>query len=359
MMARNLAEMKGALAQLQIMGQNIMVGTVQGDIYYVRNGRVPIRAPGTDPSRPIAGSSSTNEGIHPFSDLVQLENPRQGYMHNNNVTPFAMMKDSPLTPESARFPYLYNASRNAPRHQRGDMMTELLDAAWDVTAEQAIALAFDTHIYRAETWVARLKAAWETAPETQKPGDVAEVYRCIQQWDRRSEPDSKGALAFFAFKQAFEGRIASAVIPPDALTGTEIMKALHKGTDWLKTSFESLEATYGDYFRVGRRGGERTYPVGGGSLHNAGMATVRAIGFRKTGTQMVGSGGQTSTQIVIMTNPPESYTVVPLGVSDHQNSAHWDDQAEKLFSKGKAAPTWFMNRRELLKHVTATTVLKP
>ena len=41
--ARNLSEMKKALAMRQYMAQNIMVGTVDGDIYYVRNGRVPVR----------------------------------------------------------------------------------------------------------------------------------------------------------------------------------------------------------------------------------------------------------------------------------------------------------------------------
>ena len=74
---------------------------------------------------------------------------------------------------------------------------------------------------------------------------------------------------------------------------------------------------------------------------------------------MVGRSGQTSTQIVIMTDPPESYTLVPLGVSDHKDSGHWDDQAEKLFSKSKVTPTYFMNRVELLKHLTSTKVLKP
>ena len=66
--ARNLEEMKRALSHLQLMGQNVMISTVQGDIYYVRNGRVPIRAPGTDPDRPIPGAFSTNEwrGIHAF-----------------------------------------------------------------------------------------------------------------------------------------------------------------------------------------------------------------------------------------------------------------------------------------------------
>src|SRR5204863_4088728 len=45
MTARNLEEMKHALTNLQLMAQNVMVATIQGDIYYLRNGRVPILDP--------------------------------------------------------------------------------------------------------------------------------------------------------------------------------------------------------------------------------------------------------------------------------------------------------------------------
>src|SRR5262249_41527057 len=92
--ARNLDEMKKALAKLQLMQQNVMVGTVQGDIYYVRNGRAPVRAKGVEASKPVPGNTRATEwqGIHPFSDLVQITNPPQGYMQNNNCSPFAMMK---------------------------------------------------------------------------------------------------------------------------------------------------------------------------------------------------------------------------------------------------------------------------
>jgi len=337
-----------------------MVATVQGDIYYVRSGRVPIRAPGTDPSRPIPGRFSTNEwrGIHPFTDLVQVENPVQGYMHNCNVTPFGMMKDSPLTPEKyARFPYLYNATRTSPIHQRAEMMTELLDPAHNVTVEQAIDIAFDTHVLHAEKWQKRLKEAWTKTSASDKTADVAQVVDSIERWNRRSDPDSEGALAFYAFKKGFEERIARAIEPPN-LTDAEVVAALGKAADWLKTNFGSVHAPYGKYFRVGREGGDCTYPVGGGSVSDAGMSTPRAIGFNKVGKEMVGRSGQTSTQIVIMTDPPESYTLVPLGVSDHRESGHWDDQAEKLFSRGKATPTYFLRRDELMKHVTSTKVLK-
>jgi acyl-homoserine lactone acylase PvdQ len=360
MTARNLDEMKKALSRLQYMAQNIMIGTVQGEIFYVRNGRVPIRAKGFDPSRPLPGNTSASEwkGLHPFADLVQVTNPPQGYMHNCNVTPFAMMKDSPLTPEKyAAYPYLYNASRTVPRHQRGEMMTELLDAAKKVTVEQAIDIAFNPQVYHAEAWQARLKAAWEKAEASAKNEDAATVYQMIQRWNRRSEADSVEALAYYAFKMAFsELAVRRAVDPPDALTDAQLVEATVKAAKWLKDEFGALEAPYGRYFRVGRRDG-RTYPVGGGSLTDAGMATPRAIGFDKIGKEMVGRSGQTSTQIVILTNPPKSYTVLPLGESDHRESGHWDDQAEKLFSKSRAKSTYFLDKAELLKHVSARKAL--
>jgi acyl-homoserine lactone acylase PvdQ len=188
---------------------------------------------------------------------------------------------------------------------------------------------------------------------------AAEVYGLIQSWNRRSDADSEGALAFYAFKLGLNEGIGRNVELPSNLADQEMLSALVKAAEWLQANFGSLHVAYGKYFRVGRRGGERTFPVGGGSVSEAGMATVRAIGFSKAGKEMVGRSGQTSTQIIVMTDPPESYTIVPLGVSDHQESGHWDDQAEKLFSKGKAAPTYFMNRTELMRHVTVTKTLQP
>ena len=359
MTAHNLDEMKRALANLQLMSQNVMVATIQGDIYYVRNGRVPIRAPGVDSHRPIPGNTSNNEwrGIHPFSDLVQIANPPQGYMHNNNVTPFAMMKDSPFTPEKySKFSYIYNATRDMPRHQRAEMETGLLDAAHDVTVEKAIDIAFNPQVYHAELWQTRLKQAWTNASAEAKTGPASEINGLIEHWNRRSEADSEGALAFYAFKKGL-GEAARKVDPPSDVTDEQLLKALEKAADWLQNKFSSLHVPYGKYFRVGRQGGDRTWAVGGGSVQEAGMATPRAISYGAVGKEMVGRGGQTSTQVVIMTDPPESYTIVPLGVSDHKESGHWDDQAEKLFSKSQAVRTWFMNRDGLMKHVTATKIL--
>ena len=72
---------------------------------------------------------------------------------------------------------------------------------------------------------------------------------------------------------------------------------------------------------------------------------------------MLGRSGQTSTQIVVLTKPPQSWMVIPLGESDHTDSSHFDDQAEKLFSQARAKPTYFMRRDELEKHVSAVKEL--
>jgi acyl-homoserine-lactone acylase len=346
--AHNLTEAKKALAGLQFMAQNIMIGTVDGDIYYVRNGRVPVRPKGCDTTKAMPGATGECEwqGLHKFDELVQIANPPQGYMQNCNVSPFAMMKDSPLTPEKwAEHPYLYN-ERRTPPHQRAAMMVDLLDAAHGVTAEQMIGIAFNPQVWHAELWQERIRKA---APQS-------EFAKLLAGWNRRSDSDSRAALAFYFFKTALGPLGGRSVEPPETLTDETIRTALEKAEQRLNGDF-GPEAVFGTLFRVGRQGANRTWPVSGGTLAEAGMATPRAISFDPAGKEMVGRSGQTSTQIVVLTKPPQSYMVIPLGESDHPESGHFDDQAEKLFSKSRAKSTYFANRKELEKHVTAKTEL--
>jgi acyl-homoserine lactone acylase PvdQ len=208
-----------------------------------------------------------------------------------------------------------------------------------LTLEQAANLAFSTEVYKAQAWQARIAKV--------APG--SEFARMLTGWSRRSDADSRPALAFYLFKMAL-GEAASAVEPPDSLSDNRIRAALRKAQDRLETEFP-FQATYGTLFRVGRDGAARSYPVGGGSVAEAGMATPRAIEFEKRGNVMMGVGGQSATQIVQLSRPPKSYMVMPLGESDDPKSPHFDDQAAKLFSKARAASTYFGDRKELEKHV--------
>ncbi len=362
MTAHNITEMKKALEMRQLMMQNVMVATIQGDIFYCRTGRVPVRAPGVDWTKPVPGNTSATEfrGLHHNSDMVQILNPVSGYMHNCNVTPAGMMKNSPLLPEKfAKYPYIYNATFDEPRHQRSEMMTELLDEATNVSVDKMIEIAFSSRVWHAELWQERLKKA---VGSTTVSGDAGVILERVLRWNRVSSADSMDAMAFFAFKKGLPDKAMKATEPTPDLTDDTLVLALSKGAEVLHTMFGKIDVKYGDYFRIGREGSDTTYPASGGSLKGdsveVGMATPHAISYGKHNGLMVGHGGQTATQIVAMTNPPQSWAILPLGESDHKESGHWDDQAEKLFSKGKAASTYFLNRKELIKHATSVRIIE-
>jgi penicillin amidase len=361
--ARNLAEMKQALSLFQLMEQNVMVATVDGDIFYVRNGRVPIRPPGFNWRLPVPGNTSASEwlGYHPLADLVQILNPWQGYLQNCNVSPEFMTRFCPLTPERyAQRSYLYNPDN--PLHQRAAMMRELLHANTKVTVADAHAMALSTQVYNADLWQARLAAAWEKAEGKRKANPRAgQLCQLILRWNRRADADSTGAIAYLFWKNQLGKKALLADRagnpPPADVTDEQLLNAITAGADQLHRQWSRLDVKYGEVFRVGRRGGRPSWPVGGGSV--PGMATPRAISFEPTGDgkTFVGRGGQTSVQVVQLTKPPRSWTMLPLGESDRPASRHFDDQAEKLFSVGRLKPTYFLNRAELLKNVESTKVL--
>jgi acyl-homoserine lactone acylase PvdQ len=367
--ARNLEEMKQALSMLQLMMQNLMIGTVDGDIYYVRNGRVPIRPEGFDCKRPLPGNTSKAEwkGIHKFEDLLAIHNPPQGYMQNCNVSPQFLMKDCPLRPSSTR-PYLFNGFTNFeqaydnPLHQRAAACLNLLDGIEKMTIEQAIEVADSPFVFGADAWQQRLRQAWNPAGSDAKQNkELATLVTLITNWNRRCDAEATGAIAYLYWKQAMGNDIKRAdragLPPPKEMTDTILIAKLEEAAAKLKADFGRFDVRYGDVYRVGRKGSDKNWPVSGGSVDH--IATPRAISFDPIpGTKkFLGRGGQTSTQVVLLTKPPKSWTVLPLGESDHADSLNYQDQAEKLFSKSQMKPTYFLDREELLKHVESKTVL--
>jgi acyl-homoserine lactone acylase PvdQ len=230
------------------------------------------------------------------------------------------------------------------------MTLEQLSKAENLSLDQMVQLAFSTEVYHAETWQARIvKIVGQL-----KIGPEVEFAKLLTGWNRRSDADSRGALAYYLFKMSLgDEKLSAALEPPDNLSDDRVRAAVQKAHLRLDTEFP-VNATYGIYFRVGREGAPKNYPVGGGSLREAGMAVPRAVSFQKRGSVMVGQGGQTSTQIVQLTRPPKSFMIIPLGESDHPDSPHFDDQARELFSKARAKPTFFGDPKELENgHVTA------
>jgi acyl-homoserine lactone acylase PvdQ len=203
-------------------------------------------------------------------------------------------------------------------------------------------VAFSPTVYKAEAWQARLV---KFAPELQ-------FVQALTGWNRRSDAASIEALAFYLFKMALGQPESAALEPPGSLSDNRIRAALRKAQDQVETQLP-YRADYGTLFRMTREGSLQSIPVGGGIVSEAGMITPRAITFQRAGQVMLGTGGQSATQIVELSNPIRSASVLIPGESDHPESGHFDDQARGLFSKGSAKPTYLGDRKELEKHLSS------
>ena len=368
LLARNLTEAKDALAMCQLMPQNVMIATVDGDIYYQRTGRVPIRPDGYDYTKPVPGDTSATEwkGIHPASDLVQITNPPAGYMQNCNVSPRVMFRDSPMTPDRYKS-YLYmEPEHNGIKyglHQRAAMTFEQLDQIRRATVQDVIEIATSTQVYGAKAWQNRLREAWEKADaQTRDDSGLRAFAEAILSWNGRVEKDSAGVLCYYYWKQAQSSDIRLrdrlGAPPPATLSDATVIETLKAGRQKMIAECGRTDVRYGDIFRAGRQGGKRTAPVDGGGLD--GIATPRNLSFgdRNADGKRLMRGGQCALQVVQLSKPPKSWTAAPLGQSDDPASKHFDDQAIELVASRKLKPTYFLNRDELMKNVESTRQLE-
>jgi acyl-homoserine lactone acylase PvdQ len=239
----------------------------------------------------------------------------------------------------------------------------LLAADDSVTIDEALAYATDLELYGSDRWIEVLRNAdAKFGAEERAKADYAGGIDEVLQWDRHLNSDSKGALKYYYWRKqmvadygqdtmkASAKRIDNYLAPigkpsPELdFTDEELQGAVSSFTNAmtkLKADFGTLDKTYGDVFRVGRD--KDSWPVSGGGDSDLGMTTLRNVkysGERDDHTRW-GTSGQTSTQIVVMTKPVKSWTFVPWGQSDREDSPHYDDQAEKAFGKNKMKSTWW------------------
>jgi acyl-homoserine lactone acylase PvdQ len=266
-------------------------------------------------------------------------------------------------------------------NQRGARAVELLAADDSVTVEEAMAYINDLEPFGAGRWIEALSAADAAsgAEHAEQPGYRAGLESLVR-WDRRLAADSHGALVYdfwrsqiveesgesLAALRELSARIddwyavvsdrapAPLAVTPD---DQKLLTATFARAMARLVAEHAEGAVYGDRRRVGR--GERSWPLGGGGGDQLlGLTTLRNIGYgapRDDQTRW-GVRGQTSTQIVVLTDPPQSWSYLPWGESDRPTSPHYADQAEKLFSPGVLKPSWW-RPEDLAGHIESRTVL--
>ncbi|HVH13300.1 MAG TPA: penicillin acylase family protein, partial [Longimicrobium sp.] len=147
--ARSFAEFENALRRLQISMFNVVYADRAGHIFYLFNGRVPLRGQVRfdEAQGFVRGDTSATlwGGVHGYDDLPRIVDPPSGFVQNSNSPPWFATRPSPL--DSADFPtYL------APRWIgfREQQALRLLASDSSIGLDEMIAMQHDNHMLLAD-----------------------------------------------------------------------------------------------------------------------------------------------------------------------------------------------------------------
>ncbi len=381
--ARNVAEVKEAMRRQGMFPQNVMVGDAAGATFYVRAGRTPRRPLGVNWRRALDGNTARTAwlGIHPFEDLVQIENPASGYMQNNNIGPDRMFEGSPLTAD--RYPdYIYNDVQDRI-NSRGRRAVEVLSSAVNFTVDDAIELALDEKWVDTEHWREVLRRSVASDPDRLRRLSPAarQLTDQLLRFDGHARAESKAALGYWYWRTTLLAQAGAAGTRAVLDAGARPSEPLAEGiADRVAAALEGAvtqmakegrtEARLGDVFRIGRPGSP-SYPVGGVALAPddrrlcEGLAswnllcvhTLRAFtaGAPDSSGHRLAQIGSRLLRLTVFSDPIQSFTLHNYGQTPRAGSPHRDDQA-RLTSERRLKPVLF-EKADLLPRVTSQTTL--
>ena len=138
---------KQALSKMQLVRWNHVYGDVDGNIFYIWNGRIFHRQGDYDYTRPVDGSTSKTEWgeLVQMYELPQETNPESKFFQNCNTAPWFVNPRTTIKEED--YPsYIANGGFNA----RGIRSTNLLDRDWDIKLNEMMAYSLDNFALNAE-----------------------------------------------------------------------------------------------------------------------------------------------------------------------------------------------------------------
>lgn len=338
--ARSTTEVQDILADREFGPFNILVADRDGHIFWQSTGAVPIRPAGYDSLRPLPGDTTATEwhGLHSTSNLPQLVDPP--WIQHCNVTPWAMIPNSPLTEENYPTYMLYGEKPTYVdgSNPRGRYLSAQLAATETMTTQRTQSLLMDCYMAGAQVWLKALFAAY--AAHQEDYAHLAPAIERLQHWDGLARQDRVGITIFWEWYLAMPAdedfdRLWNQLLSNEALTPHALLtmlEALEDAMAYLLEQWGTLDVPWGQVYR-GQRGNE-SWPLDG----CIGMA-LRVIGGSwepdEAGVYYP-SFGQSCPMLVIL--GPEgvySYSVLPFGQSEDPQSPHYNDQGPQWFAHGK------------------------
>ena len=331
--AKNFEEWQAAMSLNHIQSFNFVYANRHGDIHFIHNAQLPVRAPGWNWQQYLPGDRSDLiwNAYYPTDALPQVTNPPSGFIHSANQTPFNVTSaaHNPLKTDAPADGGWQTRMTN--RATRG---LELFEEFGQISDEEVWALKHDNDYspnYRGMAFFKRVTGL-STTTETQ-----AQAIAVLKTWDRSTDKDNRGAalgVCVLAAEWQAESGGNNNPEPADVLDDC-IDQTLEIGGQ--------LDPKWGEVNRHGRGG--TLWPVAGGP------DTLRAIYSRRLDgddylTAVAGDG----LYYIIRWMPSGEQRV--LGTHQYGNdmtnadSSHYLDQAEDYANEVLHEPLYTNESRQ-------------
>ena len=208
--ARRGADLKAALADMSLYPANFMAGGADGTLLYIRPGRTPKRPAGLDLTLPIDGNVSSTgwQGFVSYDESVHLENPKQDYIANDNVSPDMMYPEPVFAARDFAQHFAFDPSQTTSREVRN---IELLSDARQVTDQRAIEITMDEKIPGFEKWALVIKELDAKGAWPSRDAGLASFVMGLEAFDGVFARDSREALYFSVFFEALQSSAKDAL----------------------------------------------------------------------------------------------------------------------------------------------------
>ena len=334
--AKSVAELKRAMAPLNMLFGNVMWADKQGNTFYLYNGAVPRRDPKFDWKKAVDGSDPATEwkGYHTIDELPQLTDPKTGWMQNCNGTPFLLTSEG--NPNAKSFPsYMVQESDNP----RSEVSRRILAENKKFTFDDWRRAAFDTFVLGADKHLPAMLAALKKRLDTSEDRDLREVFNVLSGWDRRSAPNSVAMTLFTLWVDRLEEKR----IDGEAAAANELDAVLER----LKNDFGTWRVAWGEISRLQRyeEGGDEGFKddrpsvaVPGVSGRDGAVFTFYAAP-QSGQKRRYGVAGATYVSVVEFGPKVRALSIHVFGSSGNPKSRHFMDQSP-LYARGEFKPAW-------------------
>ena len=334
--SKSVAELKRAMAPLNMLFGNVMFADKNGDTFYLYNGAVPRRDPKFDWKKPVDGSDPATEwqGYHTLDELPQLTNPKTGWMQNCNGTPFMLTSEG--NPDPKNFPaYMVQESDNF----RSEISRQILEANKKFTFEDWRRVAFDTRVLGADKHLPRLLGYLKK--KLGSNSNLGAPYEVLSSWDHRSSTTSVGMTLFTLWVDRLE---EGKVDPADEVA---IVNEFPKVIEGLEKTFGKWQVGWGEISRLqridesvnGQFSDELpSVAVPGVSSRDGAVFTFYAQPAPRL-KRRYGAAGATYISVVEFGPQVRAMSIHTFGASGDPKSKHFMDQSP-MYARGEFKPAW-------------------